>query len=157
MSTKIRLSRAGAKKRPYYRVVVADVRSPRDGKFLERVGSYNPLLPKTDPNRVKINADRVRYWLDHGALPTERVARFLGEAEIIPMPAQRNNPQKSKPKAKAQERLRAAEEAEKATAEAPVEAAAPAEETTPAGEAAPAEEPSAEPEAAVAEETPKAE
>ena len=157
MSTKIRLSRAGAKKRPYYRVVVADVRSPRDGKFLERVGSYNPLLPKTDPNRVKINADRVRYWLDHGALPTERVARFLGEAEIIPMPAQRNSPQKSKPKAKAQERLRAAEEAEKATAEAPVEAAAPAEETTPAGEAAPAEEPSAEPEAAVAEETPKAE
>ena len=157
MSTKIRLSRAGAKKRPYYRVVVADVRSPRDGKFLERVGSYSPLLPKTDPNRVKINADRVRYWLDHGALPTERVARFLGEAEIIPMPAQRNNPQKSKPKAKAQERLRAAEEAEKATAEAPVEAAAPAEETTPAGEAAPAEEPSAEPEAAVAEETPKAE
>jgi small subunit ribosomal protein S16 len=157
VSTKIRLSRAGAKKRPYYRVVVADVRSPRDGKFLERVGSYNPLLPKTDPNRVKINADRVRYWLDHGALPTERVARFLGEAEIIPMPAQRNSPQKSKPKAKAQERLRAAEEAEKATAEAPVEAAAPAEETTPAGEAAPAEEPSAEPEAAVAEETPKAE
>jgi small subunit ribosomal protein S16 len=121
VSTKIRLSRAGAKKRPYYRVVVADVRSPRDGKFLERVGSYNPLLPKTDPNRVKINADRVRYWLDHGALPTERVARFLGEAEIIPMPAQRNSPQKSKPKAKAQERLKAAEEAEKAAAEASVE------------------------------------
>ena len=157
MSTKIRLSRAGAKKRPYYRVVVADVRSPRDGKFLERVGSYNPLLPKTDPNRVKINADRVRYWLDHGALPTERVARFLGEAEIIPMPAQRNSPQKSKPKAKAQERLKAAEEAEKAAAEAPVEEAAPAEEATPAGDAAPAEEPSAEPEAAAAEETPKAE
>ena len=157
MSTKIRLSRAGAKKRPYYRVVVADVRSPRDGKFLERVGSYNPLLPKTDPNRVKINADRVRYWLDHGALPTERVARFLGEAEIIPMPAQRNNPQKSKPKAKAQERLEAAEEAEKTAAEAPVEAAAPTEEATPAGETAPAEEPSAELEAAAAEETPKAE
>jgi small subunit ribosomal protein S16 len=157
VSTKIRLSRAGAKKRPYYRVVVADVRSPRDGKFLERVGSYNPLLPKTDPNRVKINADRVRYWLDHGALPTERVARFLGEAEIIPMPAQRNSPQKSKPKAKAQERLKAAEEAEKAAAEAPVEEAAPAEEATSAGGAAPAEEPSAEPEAAAAEETPKAE
>ena len=138
MSTKIRLSRAGAKKRPYYRVVVADVRSPRDGKFLERVGSYNPLLPKTDPNRVKIIADRVRYWLDHGALPTERVARFLGEAEIIPMPAQRNSPQKSKPKAKAQERLKAAEEAEKAAAEAP------------------AEEATAEPEAAVEEEAPKA-
>ena len=77
MSTKIRLSRAGAKKRPYYRVVVADVRSPRDGKFIERVGSYNPLLPKTDPNRVKINAERIKYWLDNGAQPTERVARFL--------------------------------------------------------------------------------
>ena len=123
MSTKIRLSRAGAKKRPYYRVVVADVRSPRDGKFLERVGSYNPLLPKDDPNRVKINADRVKYWLDNGALPTERVARFLGEAEIIPMPAKRNSPQKSIPKAKAQERLKAAEDAEKAAAEAPAEEA----------------------------------
>ena len=152
MSTKIRLSRAGAKKRPYYRVVVADVRSPRDGKFLERVGSYNPLLPKDDPNRVKINADRVKYWLDNGALPTERVARFLGEAEIIPMPAKRNSPRKSIPKAKAQERLKAAEDAEKAAAE------APAEEPVPAEEAAPAEEVSAEPEATAAEEeAPKAE
>mgnify|MGYP005664746271 CR=1 FL=1 len=155
MSTKIRLSRAGAKKRPYYRVVVADVRSPRDGKFLERVGSYNPLLPKDDPNRVKINADRVKYWLDNGALPTERVARFLGEAEIIPMPAKRNSPQKSIPKAKAQERLKAAEDAEKAAAEAPAEEAAPAEAA--AEEPAPAEEASAEPEAAAAEEAPKAE
>ncbi len=143
MSTKIRLSRAGAKKRPYYRVVVADVRSPRDGKFIERVGSYNPLLPKTDPNRVKIDADRVKYWLDNGARPTDRVARFLGEAEIIPMPAQRNNPQKAKPKAKAQERLKAAEEAAAAPAE-----EAPAEET-PAEEAA--AEPAAEEEAAKAE------
>jgi len=143
VSTKIRLSRAGAKKRPYYRVVVADVRSPRDGKFIERVGSYNPLLPKTDPNRVKIDADRVKYWLDNGARPTDRVARFLGEAEIIPMPAQRNNPQKAKPKAKAQERLKAAEEAAAAPAE-----EAPAEET-PAEEAA--AEPAAEEEAAKAE------
>ena len=125
MSTKIRLSRAGAKKRPYYRVVVADVRSTRDGKFIERVGSYNPLLPKTDPNRVKINAERIKYWLDNGAQPTERVARFLGEAEIIAMPTQRNSVEKSKPKAKAQERLKAAEEAAKAAAEA---AAAPQEE-----------------------------
>lgn len=149
MSTKIRLSRAGAKKRPYYRVVVADVRSPRDGKFIERVGSYNPLLPKTDPNRVKIDADRVKYWLDNGARPTDRVARFLGEAEIIPMPAQRNNPQKAKPKAKAQERLKAAEEAAAAPAEeAPAEDAAPAEEA-PAEEAA--AEPAAEEEAAKAE------
>jgi len=149
VSTKIRLSRAGAKKRPYYRVVVADVRSPRDGKFIERVGSYNPLLPKTDPNRVKIDADRVKYWLDHGARPTDRVARFLGEAEIIPMPAQRNNPEKAKPKAKAQERLKAAEEAAAAPAE-----EAPAEDTAPAEEA-PAEEAAAEP--AAEEEAPKAE
>lgn len=154
MSTKIRLSRAGAKKRPYYRVVVADVRSPRDGKFIERVGSYNPLLPKTDPNRVKIDADRVKYWLDNGARPTDRVARFLGEAEIIPVPAKRNNPQKAKPKAKAQERLKAAEEAAAAPAEeAPAEDAAPAEEA-PAG-AASAEEAAAEP--AAEEEAAKAE
>lgn len=154
MSTKIRLSRAGAKKRPYYRVVVADVRSPRDGKFIERVGSYNPLLPKTDPNRVKIDADRVKYWLDNGARPTDRVARFLGEAEIIPVPAQRNNPQKAKPKAKAQERLKAAEEAAAAPAEeAPAEDAAPAEEAP--AEAASAEEAAAEP--AAEEEAAKAE
>ncbi len=154
MSTKIRLSRAGAKKRPYYRVVVADVRSPRDGKFIERVGSYNPLLPKTDPNRVKIDADRVKYWLDNGARPTDRVARFLGEAEIIPVPAKRNNPQKAKPKAKAQERLKAAEEAAAAPAEeAPAEDAAPAEEAP--AEAASAEEAAAEP--AAEEEAAKAE
>lgn len=154
MSTKIRLSRAGAKKRPYYRVVVADVRSPRDGKFIERVGSYNPLLPKTDPNRVKIDADRVKYWLDNGARPTDRVARFLGEAEIIPVPAQRNNPQKAKPKAKAQERLKAAEEAAAAPAEeAPAEDAAPAEEAP--AEASSAEEAAAEP--AAEEEAAKAE
>ncbi|MDA1058440.1 MAG: 30S ribosomal protein S16 [Proteobacteria bacterium] len=145
MSTKIRLSRAGAKKRPYYRVVVADVRSPRDGKFIERLGSYNPLLPKTDPNRVKINAERVKYWLDNGALPTERVARFLGEAEIIAMPAQRNSPQKSQPKAKAQERLKAAEDAKNAAAEAsaappppePVAEPEPADSAPDAEEAAP--------------------
>jgi len=153
VSTKIRLSRAGAKKRPYYRVVVADVRSPRDGKFIERVGSYNPLLPKTDPNRVKIDADRVKYWLDNGARPTDRVARFLGEAEIIPVPAQRNNPQKAKPKAKAQERLKAAEEAAAPAEEAPAEDAAPAEEAP--AEAASAEEAAAEP--AAEEEAAKAE
>ncbi len=131
MTTKIRLSRAGAKKRPYYRVVIADARSPRDGKFIERVGSFNPLLPKNDPNRLKLDADRVKYWLSCGAQPTDRVARFLGEAEITAMPAQRNNPEKAKPKAKAQERLKAAEEARKAAEEA---ANAPA-----AEEAAPTE------------------
>lgn len=144
MTTRIRLSRAGAKKRPYYRVVVADVRSPRDGRFIERVGSYNPLLPKNDPNRVKLDADRIKYWLGVGAKPTDRVARFLGEAEIAPMPAQRNNPQKAKPKAKAQERLKAAEDAKNAADEAASEPPAEAEEAPTETEAAPAEEASTE-------------
>lgn len=107
MSTKIRLSRGGTKKRPHYRVVIADARSPRDGRFIERVGSYNPLLSKDDPNRVKLNAERIKFWLGHGAKPTDRVAKFLGLAEIIPMPAQKNNPQKAKPKSKAMEKIEA--------------------------------------------------
>ena len=125
MALKIRLSRAGAKKRPFYRVVVADSRSPRDGRFLERLGTYDPMLPKDHPERVRLNEERIRHWLDVGALPSERVARFLGAAEIIPMPAQRNNPQKAKPKAKAVER--AAARAEKAEAAASAKAEAPAE------------------------------
>jgi small subunit ribosomal protein S16 len=133
MALKIRLARGGAKKRPYYRIVVTDSRNPRDGKFLERVGHYNPLLPKDHENRVKLVEDRIQYWLGVGATPSDRVARFLGEAEIIPMPAQRNNPFKGKPGQKAQER---AEEAAAAAA-APAEEA-PAEEAAPA-EAAPAE------------------
>jgi small subunit ribosomal protein S16 len=118
------MSRAGAKKRPYYRIVVADSRSPRDGRFIERIGSFNPLLAKTDPNRLKLNVERIQHWLKSGATPSERVARFLGEASLIPMPPRRNNPQKAKPKAKAQERLKAAE-APKAEAAAPA-AEAPA-------------------------------
>ena len=125
MALKIRLSRAGAKKRPFYRVVVADGRSPRDGRYLERLGTYDPMLPKDHPERVRLNEERIRHWLGVGALPSERVARFLGAAEIIPMPAQRNNPQKAKPKAKAVER--AAARAEKAEAAANAEAEAPAE------------------------------
>ena len=125
MALKIRLSRAGAKKRPFYRVVVADSRRPRDGRFLERLGTYDPMLPKDHPERVRLNEERIRHWLGVGALPSERVARFLGAAEIIPMPAQRNNPQKAKPKAKAVER--AAARAEKAAAAAEAEASAPAE------------------------------
>ena len=125
MSLKIRLSRAGAKKRPFYRVVVADTRKPRDGRFLERLGTYDPMLPKDHPERVRLNEERIRHWLGVGALPSERVARFLGAAEIIPMPAQRNNPQKAQPKAKAVER--AAARAEKAAAAAEAEASAPAE------------------------------
>ena len=110
MSLKIRLARAGSKKRPYYHVVVADVRSPRDGRFIEQIGSWNPLLPK-DGERIKIDADRVRHWLGHGALPTDRVARFLDEAGITKREA-RSNPTKALPGKKAQER--AAEKAKKA-------------------------------------------
>ena len=102
MSLKIRLARAGSKKRPYYHVVVADVRSPRDGRFIEQIGSWNPLLPK-DGERVKVDADRVKHWLGHGALPTDRVARFLDEAGITKREA-RSNPTKALPGKKAQER-----------------------------------------------------
>ena len=142
MSLKIRLSRAGAKKRPFYRLVVADTRSPRDGRFLERLGTFDPMLPKDHPERVRLNVERIRHWLDVGALPSDRVARFLGAAEIVPMPARRNNPQKAQPKAKALERQAARAEkaaaAASAQAEAPAEAA-PAEAEAAADETAPAE------------------
>ena len=142
MSLKIRLSRAGAKKRPFYRVVVTDTRNPRDGRFLERLGTYDPMLPKDHPERVRLNEERIRHWLGVGALPSDRVARFLGAAEIIPMPAQRNNPQKSQPKAKALERKAARAEKAAAAAEAAANAPAeaPAAEEAAAEEAAPAEE-----------------
>ena len=127
MSVKIRLSRGGSKKRPYYRIVIADSRDPRDGRFIERVGTYNPMLPKDHPERVTLKTERIKEWMGRGAQPTDRVARFLGHAEIIPMPAWRETPKKSTPKAKAQERLREAEErrqaAEAATAEGAGEAA----------------------------------
>ena len=118
MAVKIRLSRAGAKKTPHYRVIVADSRSPRDGRFLERVGTYNPLLPRGHPDRVKLKLERIQYWLDNGAKPSFRVATFLGAADVIPMPS-RENPEKAKPKAKAQARLEelTKAEAEKAEAE----------------------------------------
>ena len=135
MSLKIRLSRAGAKKRPFYRVVVADTRSPRDGRFLERLGTYDPMLPKDHPERVRLNEERVRHWLGVGALPSDRVARFLGAAEIIPMPAQRNNPQKGQPRAKALER-QAARAEKAAAAEAPAEAPAEVAEVADAADAA---------------------
>jgi len=138
MALKIRLSRAGAKKRPFYRIVITDSRNPRDGRFIERVGTYDPMLPK-DTQRVILKEERIRHWLKVGARPSDRVARFLGQAEIIPMPAQRNNPQKAKPKAKAQARME--EERERAeaakSASKPIEAS-PAEETP--TEEAPAEE-----------------
>ena len=113
MSIKIRLSRGGTKKRPHYRVVVADTRSPRDGRFIERLGTYNPLLPKDDPKRVTLNADRIKHWIGMGAKPTDRVSKFLGMADITEMPKQKNNPIKAKPKAKAQERAAKLAEANK--------------------------------------------
>jgi small subunit ribosomal protein S16 len=155
MALKIRLSRAGAKKRPFYRVVVADSRRPRDGRFLERLGTFDPMLPKDHPERVRLNVERVRHWLDVGALPSDRVARFLGAAEIIPMPAQRNNPQKGQPRAKALERAAARAKKAAAAAEAPTAAeAAPdtAAETAPeetAPEEAAPEEPAPDEAAAV--------
>jgi len=136
MGLKIRLARGGAKKRPYYRVVIADVRSPRDGRFIEKVGTYNPLLAKDDENRVNLNEDRIRHWLGHGAVPTDRVARFLGEAKIIDMPAAKNNPNKAKPKAKTLKRLQEIADAKAAAEEAAAEAAAAPAEEAPAEDAA---------------------
>jgi small subunit ribosomal protein S16 len=110
MALKIRLARAGSKKRPYYHIVVADQRSPRDGRFIEAVGAWNPLLPK-DGERVKVDADRVRHWLGNGALPTDRVARFLDEAGLVKREA-RANPTKALPGKKAQARLDAIKKAQ---------------------------------------------
>lgn len=132
---KIRMSRGGAKKRPVYKIVVADSRKPRDGRFIEKVGFFNPLLPKDKKERLSLDIERIKYWLEKGARPSDRIARFLGEANIIPKPAQKNNPIKAKPKKKAQERLAAAEEAKKAAEEASkVEAEKPSEEIKPVEE-----------------------
>ena len=117
MSLKIRRARGGAKKRPHYRIVGADSRMPRDGRYIERLGTYDPLLAKDNQNRIMLKDERIRYWLEKGAKPTDRVARFLGSAEIIPIPEQKTNPQKAKPKAKAQERLAALAEADEAAEE----------------------------------------
>ena len=134
MALKIRLARAGSKKRPYYHVVVADVRSPRDGRFIEQIGSWNPMLPK-DGERVKLNEERIKHWLANGALPTDRVARFFDEAGLAKRDA-RNNPSKAQPGKKAQERVAAAKQAEEAAAAKAAEEAAAAAEAA----AAPAEE-----------------
>ena len=147
MSTNIRLSRGGSKKRPYYKIVVTDARAPRDGRFIERIGSYNPLLAKGDENRVIIDVERAKHWVSVGAQPTDRVARFLDVAGVKERPA-RSNPNKAEPGQKAKDRaedkatkLAEAEEAKKAAEEAAKEAAK-----------APVEEPAAE----VAEEAPAA-
>ena len=133
---KIRMSRGGAKKRPVYKIVVADSRKPRDGRFIEKVGFFNPLLPKDKKERLSLDIERIKYWLEKGAKPSDRIARFLGEANVIAKPSQKNNPIKAKPKKKAQERLAAAEEAKKAAEEAAkVEAEKPAEPAQPENEA----------------------
>ena len=158
MAVAIRLSRGGAKKRPYYRIVVSDTRSPRDGKYLEQIGTYNPMLPKDSGERVKLDEDRARHWLSVGAQPTDRVHRFLDAAGILER-APKNNPKKGEPGEAAKERaeekaakIAEAEEAAKAAEEeAAAAAAAPAEEEAPAEEAAAEEAPAEE---AAAEEAP---
>ena len=158
MAVKLRLARHGAKKRPYYRIVAADVRAPRDGRFIEQVGAYNPMLPKDSEDRVKLDVEKIQAWLKKGARPTDRVARFLGTAGLWEWKAG-NNPNKGKPGEKALERIEerkekaearaaaeaeakeAAAEAKKAAAAAAKEAAeAPAAEEAPAAAEAPAEE-----------------
>ncbi len=162
MAMKIRLARGGSKKRPFYRIVAADSRMPRDGRFIEKLGTYNPLLPKDSEDRVKMNLERIKYWLDQGAQPTDRIARFL-EADGTLEKKERNNPTKAKPGKKAQERAeekaQAAAEAKEAATEETVEETvaeeAPAEEAP--AEEAPAEEATAEEtpaEESAAEETP---
>lgn len=141
MALKIRLARAGSKKRPYYHVVIADVRSPRDGRFIEQVGSWNPMLPK-DAERVKLDEERIKHWLGQGAQPTDRVLRFLDQAGIAKRPA-RSNPNKGAPGKKAQERIAAAKQAEEEAAKRRAEAEAAQAEAAAAAEA-PAEEAPAE-------------
>ena len=158
MAVSLRLSRGGSKKRPYYKIVVANSRAPRDGKFLEQVGTYNPLLAKTDEKRVVLDVERAKYWVANGAQPTDRVARFLDAAGVKERAA-RNNPNKGEPGQKAKDRaedkaakLAEAEEAAREAAAAPAVEEAPAEEAPAAEEVAPTVE-----EAQAAEEAPAAE
>lgn len=146
MALKLRLARGGSKKRPFYRIVVAEATAPRDGRFVEKIGTYNPMVPKDNPDRIHLNEERIKHWLSVGAQPTDRVARFLGQAKIIDAPAFRDSPKKSQPKAKAQERLKEREEkaaaraqAEKEAKEAEIEAARAAKEAAKAETSAAAE------------------
>jgi small subunit ribosomal protein S16 len=118
MSLKIRLSRVGAKAQPYYRLVVADSRYPRDGRFIEKVGTYNPRVPHDHKERLVLKEERIKHWIGTGALPTDRVQRLLSKVGITTAPVVNAQTKQDKPRAKAQERLRAAEEAAKAAAEA---------------------------------------
>jgi len=143
MSVKIRLSRGGSKKRPFYRIVAADTRMPRDGRFLEKLGTYNPLLPKDDENRVNMNVDRVMELIALGAKPTDRVARFLEAAGKMDK-AERNNPEKAKPGQKALDRIEEKKEKAEAAAAAAAEAEEAGKTAAAEAEAAPAEEASEE-------------
>ncbi|MBA14932.1 MAG: 30S ribosomal protein S16 [Sphingomonas sp.] len=151
MAVSMRLSRGGSKKRPYYRIVIADARSPRDGSFIEKIGTYNPLLAKDDEKRVVLDGERAKHWLSVGAQPTDRVARFLDAAGIKERAA-RNNPNKAEPGEKAKERAEERAEKAKAAEEAAAEAAAAPAEVTEAEEVI-----AAEVEAATEEATPEAE
>ncbi len=130
MALKLRMARGGRRNLPFYRIVVTDSRSPRDGKFIEKIGTYNPMLANDNPQRVTLNTDRIKYWLSQGAQPSDRVAIFLAKAGLMDMPKWNDTPNKSAPKAKAQERVKEkVEKAEKARAaaeEAKAAAAAPA-------------------------------
>jgi small subunit ribosomal protein S16 len=145
---KIRLSMGGVRKRPIYKIVIADSRAPRDGRFVEKIGSFNPLLPKENKGRISVESERVKYWLSKGAKPTLRVSRILGEAQIMPMPKAGNNPLKAVPK----KDRKKGDEAEAPKAEAPKAEAPKAE--APKAEAPKAEAPKAE---APKAEAPKAE
>jgi small subunit ribosomal protein S16 len=116
---KIRMARAGARKKPFYHIVVADSRSPRDGSFLEKLGTYDPKLPKDHQDRVKLNGERLKHWISKGAQVSDRVAIFMGKAGLAPMPARKNNPEKAKPKAKMTDRAKARAEKAGKAAEAP--------------------------------------
>ena len=138
MSVKIRMSRAGARNRPYFRIVIAESRSPRDGRFIEKIGTYDPMLPKEHPRRLVLDMERVKHWLSKGATPSDRIQRFLAAAGVMAAPKIYPQTTQDKPKAKTQERMKAKEEARKATEEAAAAAAAAAAESAPeepAGEA----------------------
>ena len=139
MALKIRLSRGGSKKRPFYRIVVAEAAAPRDGRYVERVGHYNPMVPKEHENRLSVNGERVKFWMDKGAQPTDRVHKLLSLVDILKAPEIRDQPKKSAiGKKRAEREAEAAEEASAAAEEAPAEEAA--EEASAGAEEAPAEE-----------------
>ena len=118
MAVRIRLSRGGSKKRPFYRIVAADQRAPRDGRFIEKLGTYNPLLPKDSAERLVVDAEKVKSWISKGAQPTERLQKLFANLGLCAAPALRNQPKKSAPKAKALERMKEKEEKAAAAAEA---------------------------------------